>query len=98
MIVGQITFYSISGSVGINLAFTCIEIFGLLAAGIVYFLVTFTDSMVVPTGAFAESSGPLLEVVKRSPISLPTQPFAALALVAVSNGALIDLIMASRVM
>jgi basic amino acid/polyamine antiporter, APA family len=70
---------------------------GLLIAGIVYLLVTFTASMVVPTNALAESSGPLLEVVERGPLSIPTQVFAAIALLAVSNGALINLIMASRV-
>ena len=73
-------------------------IFGaLLLAGVIYLLVTFTASMVVPTGALAESSGPLLEVVDRGPIAIPTQLFAAIALLAVSNGALINMIMASRI-
>jgi amino acid transporter len=70
---------------------------GLFIAGIVYLLVTFTASMVVPTGVLADSSGPLLEVVERGPLSIPTTVFAAIALLAVSNGALINLIMASRV-
>ena len=70
---------------------------GLLAAGVVYLLVTFTASMVVPTGQLAASSGPLLEVVERSPFSLPPTLFAGIALIAVSNGALINMIMASRV-
>src|SRR5215203_1614337 len=73
-------------------------IFGaLLLAGFVYLLVTFTASMVVPTGTLADSSGPLLEVVKAGPIAIPTQLFAAIALLAVSNGALINMIMASRI-
>jgi basic amino acid/polyamine antiporter, APA family len=73
-------------------------IFGaLLLAGVVYLLVTFTASMVVPTGTLADSSGPLLEVVKAGPIAIPTQLFAAIALLAVSNGALINMIMASRI-
>jgi basic amino acid/polyamine antiporter, APA family len=73
-------------------------IFGaLLLAGVIYLLVTFTASMVVPTGILAESSGPLLEVVERGPIAIPTQLFAAIALLAVSNGALINMIMASRI-
>jgi len=70
---------------------------GLLAAGIIYLLVTFTASMVVPTAALAGSDGPLLEVVERGPLPIPTSLFAAIALLAVSNGALINLIMASRV-
>src|SRR5215204_4172736 len=73
-------------------------IFGaLLLAGVIYLLVTFTASMVVPTGTLAESSGPLLEVVEAGPLSIPTKLFAAIALVAVSNGALINMIMASRI-
>ncbi len=70
---------------------------GLFIAGIVYLLVTFTASMVVPTNILADSSGPLLEVVNRSPFALPPTLFAGIALLAVSNGALINLIMASRV-
>lgn len=73
-------------------------IFGaLLLAGVVYLLVTFTASMVVPTATLAESSGPLLEVVKAGPIAIPLKIFAAIALLAVSNGALINMIMASRI-
>src|SRR5918992_1503723 len=70
---------------------------GLLAAGIIYLLVTITASIVVPTAQLAESSGPLLEVVERAPLAIPTKLFALIALIAVSNGALINLIMASRV-
>lgn len=42
---------------------------GIFIAGVIYLLVTFTASMVVPTAQLAESGGPLLEVVKegRSP-------------------------------
>jgi amino acid transporter len=73
-------------------------IFGaLFIAGIVYLLVTFTASMVVPTGELAGSSGPLLEVVERGTIPVPAKLFAAIALLAVSNGALINMIMASRI-
>ena len=70
---------------------------GLAIAGVIYLLVTFTASMVVPTGQLAASSGPLLEVVERGPLSVPTKLFAAIALLAVSNGALINMIMASRI-
>jgi len=73
-------------------------IFGaLFIAGIVYLLVTFTASMVVPTGELAGSSGPLLEVVERGTNPVPAKLFAAIALLAVSNGALINMIMASRI-
>ncbi len=70
---------------------------GLLAAGVVYLLVTITAAMVVPISDLSASSGPLLEVVDASALPIPTQLFALIALLAVSNGALINLIMASRV-
>jgi len=70
---------------------------GLVTAGVIYLLVTFTASMVVDTETLASSSGPLLEVVRAGPLAIPTQLFAAIALFAVANGALINMIMASRV-
>jgi basic amino acid/polyamine antiporter, APA family len=69
---------------------------GLLVAGAVYLLVTVVASIVVPTDRLAGSSGPLLEVVQTGPLSLPTKLFSAIALFALANGALINMIMASR--
>jgi basic amino acid/polyamine antiporter, APA family len=69
---------------------------GLLIAGAIYLAVTVVASMVVPTGRLADSSGPLLEVVQVGPLSMSTQVFAAIALFALANGALINMIMASR--
>ena len=69
---------------------------GLAIAGVIYLLVTLTASMVVPTGALSDSSGPLLEVVERGPLDIPVKLFAFIALLAVANGALINMIMASR--
>ena len=69
---------------------------GLLIAGVVYLLVTVVASMVVPTGTLADSDGPLLEVVQVGPLAMSTKVFAAIALFALANGALINLIMASR--
>lgn len=68
----------------------------IIIAGVLYLLVTFTASMVVPTDQLAGSSGPLLEVVRESPVAIPIWLFSAIALFAVSNGALINMIMASR--
>ncbi len=70
---------------------------GLLIAGVIYLLVTFTASMVVDTQQLASSTGPLLEVVREGPVPIPTQLFSLIALFAVTNGALINTIMASRV-
>jgi amino acid transporter len=69
---------------------------GLLIAGTVYMLVTFTASMIVPTQQLVESNGPLLEVVREGPLDLPLKLFAAVALMAVANGALLNMVMASR--
>jgi amino acid transporter len=69
---------------------------GLVIAGVIYLLVTFTASMVVQTSQLTESDGPLLEVVREGPLGIPTKLFAGIALLAVANGALINLIMASR--
>jgi basic amino acid/polyamine antiporter, APA family len=69
---------------------------GLLVAGVVYLLVTVVASIVVPTGRLAESDGPLLEVVQVGPLAMSTEVFSAIALFALANGALINMIMASR--
>lgn len=59
-------------------------------------LVTMTASAVVPTQQLADSDGPLLEVVKEGPLSVPTTLFSGIALFALFNGALINMILASR--
>jgi amino acid transporter len=69
---------------------------GLVVAAIIYMLVTVTASAVVPTDQLAESSGPLLEVVRQGPLGISTRLFSFIALFALTNGALINLIMASR--
>ncbi|HEY6582127.1 MAG TPA: APC family permease, partial [Rubrobacter sp.] len=169
VIIGFINFYGISESVRLNLAFTCIEITGLLLIvliGVVtlgtgageparafefkegvsllpavltgtvlafYALIGFDDAVNVAEevrhpsriypralrrparrrrhlpaghlhrldggadGPAAASSGPLLEIVERSPFALSPLLFAGIALIAVSNGAPINLVMASRV-
>ncbi|MFD7389549.1 APC family permease [Streptomyces sp. NPDC059852] len=71
-------------------------LFGALAtAGAVYVLVGLAASAAVPTTRLAESSGPLLEVVKEAG-GVPERLFSAIALVAVANGALLTGIMSSR--
>ncbi|HLS75824.1 MAG TPA: APC family permease [Nocardia sp.] len=67
----------------------------LLTAGAVYVLIGVVASATVPTEALAESSGPLLEVVRVAG-AVPERLFAVIALVAVANGALLTGIMASR--
>ena len=69
---------------------------GLLIAGVIYLLVTLTASALVTPDRLSGSDGPLLEVVRAGPLGIPTQLFAGIALLAVANGALINMIMASR--
>lgn len=71
---------------------------GLGIAGVIYVVVSFTAAMVVDPAALAKSSGPLLEVVKAGPVPIPPRLFAAIALMAVTNTALINMIMASRLL
>lgn len=69
---------------------------GLAVAGVIYLLVTMTASMVVSVGDLSGSDGPLLEVVRQGPLDFPIKLFSLIALLAVANGALINMIMASR--
>jgi basic amino acid/polyamine antiporter, APA family len=70
---------------------------GLAIAGLLYLLVTLTASYVVPTDRLAGSDAPLLEVVEAGPLGISTELFSFIALMAVANSALINMIMASRI-
>ncbi|MDQ2699935.1 MAG: APC family permease [Actinomycetota bacterium] len=71
---------------------------GLAVAGIIYLLVTVIASMAVPTDRLASSDGPLLEVTSQGPLQVNDKVFSVIALFALANGALINMIMASRLM
>ena len=66
------------------------------AAGLVYVLVGLASSIALPPEDLAASSGPLLSVVEASGVPVPSWLFSLIALVAVANGALLTMIMASR--
>jgi amino acid transporter len=68
----------------------------LLVAGIVYVAVACAASVVLDPATLAASSAPLLDVVRATGYAVPDSLFAFVALVAVANGALLTLIMASR--
>jgi basic amino acid/polyamine antiporter, APA family len=68
----------------------------LLVAGVVYLLVGLAASIVLPSDELAGSTGPLLEVVRAADVGVPDKLFSAIALIAVANGALLTMIMASR--
>ena len=71
---------------------------GVAIAGLVYTLVSVTAAMVVEPETLASSSGPLLEVVRRGPIPVPAWLFSGIALMAITNTALLNMVMASRVL
>lgn len=70
--------------------------FSLLTAGFMYMLVGTAASIAVPAGELAESTGPLLDVIEATGVPVPAWLFSAIALIAVANGALLTMIMASR--
>lgn len=67
----------------------------MVTAGLVYLGVGYVAPAVVAPDTLSESSGPLLEVVDAFG-GIPTEIFAVVALIAVANGALLTMIMASR--
>ncbi|WP_070886956.1 amino acid permease [Pseudomonas sp. D1-3] len=68
----------------------------LIIAGAIYMAVSIGAALVMPVEQLASSTAPLLEVVKASGLGIPPQLFAFIALIAVANGALLTMIMASR--
>lgn len=71
---------------------------GLGLTGVVYLTIAVISSTLVAAEDLAESDGPLLLVVEASGYNYPSQLFALISLVAVANTALINLIMASRLL
>jgi APA family basic amino acid/polyamine antiporter len=71
---------------------------GLLIGGVVYTAVALVATMAVPTSRLAGSDGPLLEVVQIGPLAVEPKLFAAIALFALANTILINLITASRLL
>ncbi|MFJ4176131.1 APC family permease [Microbacterium sp. NPDC089696] len=68
----------------------------LFTAGAVYVLVGIASSVTLPASELQESSGPLLAVVEANGVSIPSWLFSLIALIAVANGALLTMIMVSR--
>ena len=72
-------------------------LFGALAtAGVMYILIGLAAAAALPTDELSGSSGPLLAVVEATGLGIPSWLFSLIALVAVANGALLTMIMASR--
>ncbi|MBV0895905.1 APC family permease [Microbacterium sp. NC79] len=68
----------------------------LITAGVVYVLVGLASSAALSPEELQQSSGPLLAVVEATGAGVPSWLFALIALIAVANGALLTMIMASR--
>ena len=71
---------------------------GLTTALVFYLLVVLTAAIVLPSERLVTSSAALLDVVKVGAPAFPSNAFALIALMAVTNTALINLIMASRLL
>jgi amino acid transporter len=71
---------------------------GIVAASIIYLLVGFTAAMTVPLDVLTESTGPLLEIVERGLEWDAGTLFSVIAMIAVSNTMLINMLMASRLL
>ncbi|MGY0486115.1 APC family permease [Streptomyces sp. WG-D5] len=69
---------------------------GVAVTGTIYVLVALVSSLLVDHKVLEASSGPLLEVVKAGGVEFPHELFALIALFAVTNSALINIMMASR--
>lgn len=68
----------------------------LLTAGAVYVLVGLASAVALPADELQQSTGPLLAVVEATGVGVPSWLFSLIALIAVANGALLTMIMASR--
>jgi basic amino acid/polyamine antiporter, APA family len=68
----------------------------LLTAGVVYLFIGLASTATLSPAALGESSAPLLDVVKATGVGIPPQMFSLIALIAVANGALLAMIMSSR--
>jgi amino acid transporter len=71
---------------------------GITITGCIYLLVALIASLLVPVATLQTSDSPLLEVVKAGAPGFPLKLFAFIALFAVTNSALINMMMASRLL
>ena len=112
-VIGVITatalgFYALIGfEDSVNLAEECEEpartfpralFAGVAITGVIYVTIAIIAVTLVPPATLATSSGPLLEVVRAAGMSFPPKLFAVIALLAIGNTALINMMMASRLL
>lgn len=73
-------------------------IFAVLIASAIYFLVALVAVSVLPVDELARSNQPLVDVVARAAPWFPTKAFSVISLLAVSNTALLNFLMGSRLL
>ncbi|MDO5711050.1 MAG: APC family permease [Micrococcales bacterium] len=78
--------------------FPKIMILGLTITGIIYVLVAISSVALVPPEELGEGTAPLLKVVQAGAPAFPVWIFAFITMFAVANSALINMLMASRLL
>ncbi|WP_158881795.1 APC family permease [Amycolatopsis anabasis] len=101
-----LAFYAMVGfEDSVNMAEECknpVKIFpkamlgGIVICGIIYLLVALASSLLLPVDKLSSTTAPLLDVVKTGAPGFPPLLFSGIALFAVINSALINMLMASR--
>ncbi|WP_338764174.1 APC family permease [Nocardia vulneris] len=71
---------------------------GLAITALIYVLVSITAVALVPIAELGQGDTPLLQVVKVGAPAFPTHVFAYISMIAVANTALINMLMASRLL
>ncbi|WP_226344944.1 APC family permease [Agilicoccus flavus] len=78
--------------------FPKIMLIGLTITGVIYVLVCISSVALVPPAELGEGDAPLLKVVAAGAPSFPVSIFAFITMFAVANSALINMLMASRLL
>ena len=78
--------------------FPKIMLLGLTITGIIYVLVAISSVALVPPDQLGEGEAPLLKVVQAGAPAFPIWIFAFITMFAVANSALINMLMASRLL
>jgi len=76
--------------------FPKVLLIGLLATGLIYVLVSISAIALVPADALSKGDTPLLQVVEAGAPGFPIGVFGVITMFAVANSALINMLMASR--
>ncbi|MGW5374207.1 APC family permease [Nocardia sp. NPDC003999] len=106
IVATTLAFYAMVGfEDSVNMAEECKEptrifpkvlLAGLIITGLIYVLVSISAVALVPADQLGEGDTPLLKVVQVGAPSFPTHIFAYITMFAVANSALINMLMASR--